>query len=143
MALMNRDNRRMREIAQRLLTHEAAQPSHTDAAIHAAMLVSEKLRRPISTLAGATGFRSLLARALSLAKAEAPGLSGIAVNPDGSLADFNNLPNGQADADGVLLISQLLGLIDNFIGEPLTLRLLHDAWPDLPDIDSKSLGEQK
>jgi hypothetical protein len=29
-------------------------------------------------------------------------------------------------------VAQLLGLLVTFIGEPLTLRLVRDAWPDAP-----------
>jgi hypothetical protein len=31
----------------------------------------------------------------------------------------------------------LIGLMITFIGESLTLRLLHDVWPDLPGSEVK------
>jgi hypothetical protein len=41
--------------------------------------------RPLSTLAGVEGFRSLLARALTLAKAQVPSLAAVQVKADGTL----------------------------------------------------------
>jgi hypothetical protein len=90
--------------------------------------VCDNLRRPLSTLAGAAGFRSLLARALTLAKQESPVLGAWEVKSDGSL----QVLNGDAAHSGAVLIAHLIGLMITFIGESLTLRLLHDVWPDLP-----------
>lgn len=101
--------------------------------ISAALRVCEKLRRPLSALAGATGFRALLSRALALAKARDPGLSAVQVKPDGSLEGLSEVH------DGVLLIGQLLGLLGTFVGESLTLRLIQDAWPDLALNNSNSV----
>jgi len=41
--------------------------------------------------------------------------------------------NGEAAQSGGVLIAHLIGLMITFIGESLTLRLLHDVWLDLPD----------
>ena len=97
----------------------------------AGLRVSEKLRRPLSTLVGSSGFRSLLARALTLAKAQAPGLSAVQIKPDGSLEGLSDVGK-QGHAAAGMLIAQLLGLLVTFIGESLMLSLLLDAWPDLP-----------
>lgn len=146
---MNRTNPKMLDIAHQLLAHEASAGEPSGAKMPVLVRVSEKLRRPISTLAGATGFRALLARALSLARTQAPALSAVQVNPDGALdwgmdsalgnGDGAREINGESGQAGAVLIAHLLGLLSNFIGETLTLRLLHDAWPDLPviDIDSR------
>ena len=40
-----------------------------------------------------------------------------------------NARNAGIDA-AVSIITYLLGLLVTFIGEPLTLRLVRDAWPD-------------
>ena len=103
----------------------------------AVLCVSEKLRLPLSTLAGSSGFRSILARSLTLAKAQAPGLSAVQVKPDGSLEGLSYLGNQDQDAEaGVILIAQLLGLLVTFIGEGLMLSLVLDAWPDFTAIDT-------
>lgn len=96
--------------------------------------VSEKLRRPFSMLAGSGGFRSLLARSLTLAKAQAPALSAVQVKPDGSL---EGLGSGDQNAEsGVILIAQLLELLVTFIGEGLVLSLVLDSWPNFTGINS-------
>jgi hypothetical protein len=45
------------------------------------------------------------------------------------------------DSAGVTLIAQLLGLLDAFIGQDLTLRLVADVWPDLPPVEAEAEGE--
>src|SRR5580692_7045575 len=63
------------ELAQRLLVNEVARDHVAEANAPALALVAEKLRRPLVTLTGIPGFRSLLARGLTLAKAQAPALN--------------------------------------------------------------------
>ena len=122
-----------RQLAQRLLAYEEVETIPGTADMHAVCLVCDKLRRPLTTLAGAAGFRSLLARALTLAKQESPVLGSWKVKPDGSLDGLN----GEAAQSGAVLIAHLIGLMITFIGQSLTLRLLHDVWLDLPGSENK------
>jgi hypothetical protein len=96
--------------------------------------VCEKLRLPLAKLAGVAGFRSLLSRAVALAKSEDPSLVAVRVGADGSLegldAPGQDQGTGAGGAAGVVVVAQLLGLLVTFIGEPLTLRLVRDAWPN-------------
>ena len=103
--------------------------------------VAEKLRRPLVTLTGITGFCSLLARALTLAKAQAPALNILQIEPDGSLIGFDN-NKAQIEEAGVMLLAELLGLLVTFIGERLMLTLVSDAWPDLPIRDDGILEKK-
>lgn len=127
------DTSTTRELAQRLLDGEAVEAETANAEAQAVCRVCDKLRRSLTTLAGAAGFRSLLARALAMATKESPLLAACEVNADGSLQGLN----GEAAQSGAVLIAQLLRLMITFIGESLTLRLLHDIWPDLPDSEVK------
>jgi hypothetical protein len=128
---------KIQELAQRLFAYEAAADNPSEANMPAGLRVSEKLRRPLSTLVGSSGFRSLLARALTLAKAQAPGLSAVQIKPDGSLEGLSDLGNQDQAAAGVILIAQLLlGLLVTFIGESLMLSLVLDAWVDFPVFDT-------
>jgi len=132
----------MRNLAERLLAYETAALNSFDHMTPAVFRVCEKLRSPLSALAGAAGFRTLLARALTLAKTHAHGMGAIQVNPDGSLEGLTRLENdGEAAEAGVLLIAQLLGLLGLFIGENLVLRLVLDVWPDLPAVDPQKESE--
>jgi hypothetical protein len=120
----------LREFAEGLLADEAAVATPSEADVPVALRICDKLRRPLTTLAGAAGFHSLLLRALTLAIREAPALGVLQVNAAGVLEDvkpnrFNNDAEGQA-----LLVAHLVGLLFTFIGETLTLRLMHDVWPN-------------
>ena len=117
-----------RDLAQRLLTYEDAAGKASEPTEFAAFRVCAKLRQPLTTLAGAAGFRSLLSRALTLARAEAPSLSAVQVAADGSLQGLDEV-RPQVDADqtreaGIILITKLLGLLVRVIGEAATLQLV-------------------
>jgi hypothetical protein len=121
----------MREFAERLLADETVTAIPSEAKMLVAFRVCEKLRWSLTTLAGAIGFQSLMLRALTVAKREAPSLRAVEVTADGSLQDGDAAPNlNNHDDGGVLLVAHLLGLLFTFIGETLTLRLVHDVWPD-------------
>jgi hypothetical protein len=117
-----------RDLAQRLIAHESAAGKTSEPTKLAPFRVCESLRQPLCALAGVAGFRSLLSRALALAKAEAPSLSGVQVAADGSLLGLDELEpqidKDQAREAGVILIAQLIGLLLFFMGEGLTLRLV-------------------
>jgi hypothetical protein len=125
-----------RELAQRLLVQEGAETIPSMENIHAVSRVCDKLRQPFATLAGVAGFRSLLARALTLAKRESPDLGGWEIKLDGSLEGLS----GETAQLGAVLIAHLIGLMITFIGESLTLRLLHDVWPDMLGSEKKLKG---
>jgi hypothetical protein len=117
-----------RDLALRLLAYENAAGKTSEPTEFAAFGVCERLRQPLITLAGPAGFRSLLARALTLARAEAPSLSAVQVAADGSLKGLDEL-RPQVDADqareaGIILITQLLGLLVRAVGEAITLQLV-------------------
>jgi hypothetical protein len=124
-----------RDLALQLLAHEGIAGNTSESAEFAAFGVCERLRQPLITLAGVAGFRSLLSRALTLAKAEAPSLSAVQVAADGSLQGLDEL-RPQVDADqakeaGIILITQLLGLLVRAVGEAITLQLVRSEI--LPD----------
>lgn len=123
---------KLRDFAQQLLAGEVPPNSLPASNGLAACRVCEKLRQPLSALAGIAGFRALMAHALSLAKAEAPCLDAVRVEADGSLEGLGDPELKQEDAPqgGVVLVAQLIGLLVLFIGEALTLRLVKSEWPD-------------
>jgi hypothetical protein len=122
-----------RDLARRLLAVEAASKSASDVQVHEAVRVCEKLRVSLTRFAGADGFTSLLRRALALARADFPSLQTATLKTDGCLEGLDVLAadraNGGPDA-GVAIIVHLLGLLVTFIGEPLTVRLVREAWPE-------------
>ena len=126
----------IRDLARRLLAAEAATQSAAEPRVHPAVRVCEKLRVSLTRFAGVDGFAALLRRALALAREEVPALHGITEKADGSIegleklvADAGNSGVGGSDA-AVAITVHLLGLLVTFIGEPLTVRLAREAWPD-------------
>jgi hypothetical protein len=106
----------------------------------------EKLRVPLTKFAGVVGFRSLLTRALALANAEVPALKVLQVLSDGKLDRVGELAQSQdpetLKKGAIALVAHLLGLLVTFIGQPITLRLVQDAWPDA-SIDAMDLRTEE
>jgi len=124
--------------AQRLVAYEANGDSPPGTDLPAEFRIVEKLRRPLSRLAGVNGFRMLLVRALALAKAQVSGLSPVHVKPDGSLEGFSDSGDrAQAAEAGVKLVAELLGLLTTFVGEAFTFSLVIEVWPDFPVLDTE------
>ena len=117
-----------RDLALQLLAHEGVAGNTSEPTEFAAFSVCERLRQPLITLAGVAGFRSLLSRALTLARAEAPSLSAVQLTADGSLKGLDELrpqiDTDQAREAGIILIAQLLGLLLRVVGEAMTLQLV-------------------
>jgi hypothetical protein len=124
----------IQDLARRLLAFEAAHDNSSDARVDVAVQVIEELRMHLIRFAGVDGFRSLLSRALTLAKAEVPSLNMVHVRTEGSLEGFDGIEQSQeagaAVQAGIVLVAHLLELLVTFIGKPLTLRLVREAWPD-------------
>jgi hypothetical protein len=134
----------MQDLAGRLIARETRRGAAATE-FDAAFRVCEKLRRPLSDYAGAGGFRSLLRRALGLAKAEEPWLGAWEVRPDGSIGispTGSTIEPVEAARGSTLLVAKLLELLVTFIGETLTLRLVHDVWPKVAAKGSKSRGKK-
>jgi len=120
----------MHDLARRLLAEEAVVRSGDDAQVHEAVRVCEKLRISLTRFAGPDGFSSLLRRALAQARTRVPTLKDIQIMPNGSLENLGILPN--ANEAAVAILAHLLDLLITFIGQPLTMQLLKEAWPDTP-----------
>lgn len=135
----------MRNLARSLIAAERRKNDSEDTEARAAFRVCEKLRQSLSALAGAVGFRTLLTRALALAKTEAPWLAQIKVGPSGSLSIPDTLGSetdeSAAAKGGEALVAQVLELLATFIGEALTLRLVQQIWPKTA-LDAPKSGEK-
>jgi len=141
----------LRDLARRML---AASQTGSDSHIPIAEIVIERLRVSLTKLAGAEGFASLLRRALALARVDVPSLKGITVGADGRLQGLDSFAadsgagaerggaNREAEEAAVAITAHLLGLLVTFIGEPITLRLVRESWPDasLGDLLPRSEG---
>jgi len=125
-----------RDLAQQLLAYESDGGDTSGPAGSATLRVYEKLRGNLRVLVGLAGFQALASRALTLARSQVPGLSAVQVAADGKLQGITEIEppmkageNG-IDEDGVVLISNLLGLLFMFLGPTLTMNLVLNMWPD-------------
>lgn len=145
---MSRASPEIQDLARRLLAFEAARDNSSEARADAAAQVIEELRLHLLKLAGVDGFRSLLSRALTLAKAEVPSLTLVQVRADGSLEGFDGIEGSReagavAGQGGTVLVANLLELLVTFIGEPLTLRLVHVTWPNASMDEANLITEEQ
>jgi hypothetical protein len=129
---MDKPSSSLRDLARQLLT-----ASQTGSGPHVPEVVAviERLRISLAKFAGDAGFESLLRRALVLASADVPSLQNVKIGANGRLDGVGPLPadTGTGALGGeaaVAIAAHLLGLLVAFIGEPLTLRLLRESWPD-------------
>ncbi len=143
---MNSASRTSLSLARLLLAREGARGKNLGGKASAGpaasgadhvVLVCEKLRDVLTVFAGSSGFRSLLSRAVTLAKAQERSLAAVQVLEDGSLAGLEDISvesstRARESPGGRILVAQLLDLLILFIGEPLTHQLVRSAWPDLP-----------
>lgn len=126
----------MRNFAKRLAAYETLGNKYSETKKPAILHVSDKLRLHLATLIGIDGFRALLSRSLALAATEVPWLGGVQVKEDGALEGLDERYL-QIDPDEflegrIVLLAHLFGLLAAFIGENLTLRLIHEIWPKFP-----------
>jgi hypothetical protein len=120
----------MLQLARRLLaaTERAAGPHSQET-----VLVNGKLRAVLTNFTGADGCATLLRRALSLASAESPALRDASFSAEGRLEGVEPLalqPGSVACAAQLAFTAHLLGLLDTFIGEELTLMMVREACPE-------------
>lgn len=118
-----------RGLARRLV---AACRTSSDPSVDEPGLAIERLRISLTRLAGVDGFATLLRRALTLAGRELPSLRGLEVEGDGRLMGLERYDAAGAGCEAAVVITaQLLELLVTFIGEPITLRLVREGWPDV------------
>jgi len=126
----------MRHFAKRIIVYETKADKSAHARTSTPFPVPEKLRLHLEQLMGDGGFRALLSRSLVLASAEVPWLRAVRVNSVGVLEGWEELsasPRANELFEArVVLLAQLLGLLAAFIGENLTLGLVHRVWPKVP-----------
>ena len=143
-------NAALRKLALKVLAQHAGPAAGAEALAAAAGRAYDDLARVSAPLIGQVGVEALTGRALHLARREYPWL----VHTDeGTPARTERTPGTPppeqgdepfaqvmiclerqdpavaAEAAGAVFAT-LTGLLANFIGEPLTARLLRDAWPD-------------
>ena len=131
---MNPPSQAVRDLARQLLEASLSVSSSPQPADqpprHPVVLICETLRASLLGVVGADGFNALLRRALGLARQDVPALSHLKIGPEGRLEGLEELAASAPAAEAAIALgANLLHLLITFIGEPLTIRLLRDAWP--------------
>ena len=133
---MRRTTPQMRAFALRLIACEEEGGKSTAKTVPTALVICTKLQPGLASLMGESGFRAVMSRALTLAKAEYPQLGALKITSNDEQADLYEYEPGLTPDDvadgGVVLLAQLLGLLGAFIGERLTERIVRGVWPRLP-----------
>lgn len=129
---MNPGPPQVRFLAERLIVREADDSNLFGPAVQ----VFDKLRQPLSTLMGKSGFQALVSRSLVLATRDIPWLRTVELTSTGDLTGLKKLEvqlsPEEITEDRVVIVAQLLELLVKFIGEYHTVRLLRETWADLP-----------
>jgi hypothetical protein len=128
---MNEPTLEIRELARRLVVLESSRGAGPAGGDGEVARVCEKLRAPLTRLAGTAGYTCLTERAVAMARAKISSLNLVQVRSDGGLDGFDEIVQQDPEA-GVAVLVNLLSLLVTFIGEPLTLGLVRNAWPDAP-----------
>lgn len=132
---MSKASQKMQDLSKRLFAIEARRLSPADELGPLTLAVCGKLRVALQAFAGPDGFISLLSRAHALAAIERPQLKTLAAvrslqSVDEFIGSIGAHDDSRDNANGVEIVAQLLGLLVTFIGEPFTLSLMRDGWPD-------------
>lgn len=124
----------LKAFARQLLACEAASGNPAGARDSGDFLACGKLRGPLVKLIGIGGFRSLLTRAQALGGEDVPSLRALHIKADGTLeVPEANLQPHEFVAGELALVTQLVGLLVTFVGPALTLQLVREIWPELPE----------
>jgi hypothetical protein len=137
-------------LARRVLRHEAGGRAEPAALAEAAECADARLRGRLASLIGPTGYTVLVARAVRLAQTEVPALErvtidALATGAEGGLHGVREFARASGDAGAAeaglgAILAHLIRLLVTFIGEDLALRLIREAWPELPDGQGESEG---
>ena len=121
--------------ARRWLAHEGASGGSAGECAAAAVRVYDKLNSQLVPLLGAAGVEALFARSAKLAHNERPrGAQVVELGSATSLAaGLRELEPAAAAATAEALFGTFLALIATFIGDRLTLQVLHRAWPTIEE----------
>jgi hypothetical protein len=132
----------MREEAfRRLLAREVGSSTDAPAIALAARRLCERFALQLTPIIGDGGVSAICSRSLHLAQRQFPSLTLIPAQGDGPFArvqeSLQGLEPGVASDAAIAVLNSASNLLDSFIGEGLTTRLLRRAWPDNFDGDSQ------
>ena len=122
----------LQPVAMSVLTRMAGSDTGSAAVAGAAQHAFDDLGKVLITLIGQVGFDALITRALHLVQREYPAIliEGDHAGPPATHVRHWLEKQESAMDPAAAVLSTVGGLLETFIGEPLTMRLLRKAWPD-------------
>jgi hypothetical protein len=132
---MTSDNMPQR-VFRRILAREAGTGANASAIAAAARRLGERFAEELTPLIGDAGVAAICARSLHLTQRNVPGLAPVRASDrgDAPIALLQRALEQQEPAAAteaaVAVLATASELLASFIGEGLTTRLLHQAWPD-------------
>lgn len=123
-------------VFRRMLAREAGTGADAPAVAAAARRLGERFAQQLNPLIGDAGVAAILARSLHLTQRNVPGLATVraADQNEGPFPllqrSLEQLEPAAATEASVALLDGVSELLESFIGEGLTTRLLREAWPD-------------
>jgi len=125
-----------RQLAVRVLRHRAGSGAGAAALAVASRRAYDDLARVLAPIIGQVGIDALAARAVHLAQRDYPWLAKT-TNPqhvEGPFAHVSSSLEQQAPAlateAAAAVLATVAGLLATLVGDPLTTRLMRQAWPD-------------
>ena len=126
----------LRQLALRVLARQSGAEPAAGTLAAAGRRVYDDLARVSTPLIGQVGFDGLMRRAVYLAQrehawlVERRGAGPAAESPAGALLGLEHQDPAVATEAAAAVFAAFGGLLVAFIGEPLTLVLLREAWPE-------------
>ena len=147
--LMARASPELHDLARRVLATEA-DSSHTPQEMAEAMArACKRLHQRLDLFVGAGGFHALISRALFLARKEFSWLDKVHVEEhpgcvlNGLRESVGGVDAAEASAGFAALIANVIWLLATFIGEDITLDLVHETWPAIGNAAAGSVGKKE
>jgi hypothetical protein len=129
-----------REAFRRLLVREVGSSTDAPAIALAARRLCERFAQELTPIIGDAGVSAICSRSLHLARRQFPSVASIPADGDGPFArvqeSLQGLEPSVASDAAIAVLTTASNLLDSFIGEGLTTRLLRGAWPDF-DVDTQ------
>lgn len=122
------------DVARALVMHETGGSNDPDVVADAVEGICRYVASELEGMLGSGGVRSLMTRALHLARREHPSLESVTMSP-GPVIGFTGLTEAMASrnptavAAGTSVLAQLLGLLVALLGEDLGLQPVRKFWP--------------
>jgi hypothetical protein len=131
------------EAFRRLLAQEVGSSKDAPAIALAARRLCERFAQQLTPIIGYAGVSAICLRTLHLVRRQFPSLALIPAPNDGPFArvqeSLQALEPGVASDAAIAVLTTASNLLDSFIGEGLTTRLLRGAWPGIFDADTQEI----